>query len=355
MITPHIYHITGQTPICSETPWRIKWNTIYSLPPYENNSKNKGVAGAFSGYIDNELIVAGGAYFPDKTPWDGGKKHWTETLYQARVNQPTSDWKTTVNFLPQGLAYGVSIQLPEGVLCIGGCNAKQCFNDVFLICKEEGVYKISSDWPSLPVPLANATGKLLGNKIYIAGGQESMREETATVHFFVLDIKDKERGWQSLPSWPGAPRGYAVSAAFEKGAENRFYLFSGRNYNATGYVKMMTDGFVYDCNTGTWTILPNSFPVMAGTAITMQNAIVFFGGVTDIIPSSDAHPGFSNTMRIYDVEKKEFIHQEELPFSVPVTTNIAIKENRFYITSGEIKPGIRTPLIFEGEIIPFGE
>ena len=42
-----------------------------------------------------------------------------------------------------------------------------------------------------------------------------------------------------------------------------------------------------------------------------------------------------------------------LPYILPVTTSIAKKDNAFYITSGEVKPGIRTPEIVQGEIIPF--
>lgn len=333
-------------------PCRIEWNNSNSLPPLHDNEENRGVAGAFSGFAGNELVIAGGANFPDKMPWEGGKKNWERTLYHAYAN--TTDfyqWEIITDFLPAAIAYGVSIQLPESLLCIGGCNAERCFDDVFLIYKEGGVFKLSHDWPSLPVPLANATGALLNNKIYIAGGQEKMIEEDATNHFFVLDLDHKDKGWVALPSWDGNARGYAVSVALEKGVYPGFYLFSGRDYRSSGYVEVLTDGHRYDPDMNRWTRLQGFFPVMAGTALANLDNIVFFGGVTKLLPGSYEHPGFENIVRIYNPMSNTFVYEEIMSFPVPVTTNIAIRENKFYITSGEIKPGVRTPLIYEGRII----
>ena len=44
------------------------------LPASEDGKPNPGVAGVFSGITDQYLIIAGGANFPDKRPWDGGIK-----------------------------------------------------------------------------------------------------------------------------------------------------------------------------------------------------------------------------------------------------------------------------------------
>jgi hypothetical protein len=38
--------------------------------------------------------------------------------------------------------------------------------------------------PSLPVPLAFLAGAVLGNRLYMAGGQESKKVPVATNHFF---------------------------------------------------------------------------------------------------------------------------------------------------------------------------
>ena len=42
---------------------KIKWDNSLTLPNLDGKP-NIGVAGAFSGFIDNHLIIAGGANFP---------------------------------------------------------------------------------------------------------------------------------------------------------------------------------------------------------------------------------------------------------------------------------------------------
>jgi hypothetical protein len=39
------------------------------------------------------LLVAGGAKFPDKKPWDGGKKIWYDTIFMLnRPDGETEKW-----------------------------------------------------------------------------------------------------------------------------------------------------------------------------------------------------------------------------------------------------------------------
>lgn len=332
---------------------KIEWDNSLILPSL-NSQPHVGLAGVFSGFIGDNLVIAGGANFPETVPWKGGVKTWWNTIYYKNMQDSLSGWKIEKNLLPASLAYGVSVELPEGLLCIGGCDSSRCYQDVFLIQLNNGKINISKDWPSLPVPLANSTGALLNNKIYLAGGQVSMEEQNASNHFFMLDLADRKKGWQTLSSWPGDSRGYAVSVVQSDGFDKCFYLFSGRNYKSNGYVKVLEDGFVYNPRLDSWKILNMQFPVMAGTAIaTGANHILFMGGVPLLVPGSDEHPGFDNTIRLYHTITNTLIEKEVIPFSIPVTTNIARKGNIFYITSGEIKPGIRTPFLLCGEIIPF--
>jgi len=54
----------------SETIYTVE--KIAELPSINFHDKNPGVAGAFPGITGDKLIVAGGANFPDKKPWEGG-------------------------------------------------------------------------------------------------------------------------------------------------------------------------------------------------------------------------------------------------------------------------------------------
>lgn len=331
---------------------QIKWGNTLSLPPV-NGHVNPGLAGVYSGFIDDMLIIAGGANFPDAKPWEGGRKVWHSTLYYIDTKEPNSKWTVIQDALPQPLAYGVTIRLSDGLLCIGGCDSSQCYNTVFEIKIKDGELTLIEDWPPLPVPLANMTGVLSENKIYIMGGQESMIKQEAGNHFLMLDLSNKKKGWIRLPSWPGEARGYAVSAAQSDGFDKCVYLFSGRNYKNDGSVNILSDGYSYNPRLHTWKKLEGSFPVMAGTALpTAANHIVLFGGSTEMLPGSDNHPGFDNTLRLYHTITNTLITKETIPYPVPVTTNAIQKGNTYYITSGEIKPGIRTPHILRGESIP---
>ncbi|MDR0575893.1 MAG: sodium/solute symporter [Tannerella sp.] len=331
---------------------RIKWDNTLMLPAV-NGHDHPGLAGAYSGFINDVLIIGGGANFPDAMPWEGGKKVWSHTIYSINIKDKNRQWNVSENTFPRALAYGVPIQLNEGILCIGGCDSSQCYNDVFEIKMSDGkIYVVSGEWPPLPVPLANMTGVLSGDKIYIAGGQESMTRQEAAKHFLMLDISNKSKGWVELPSWPGEARGYAVSAAQSDGFDNCIYLFSGRDYKNDGYLKILSDGYCYNPRLNTWKQLEGSFPVMAGTAIPIAaNHIALFGGSTQTLPGSYDHPGFDPTMRLYHTVTNTLVEKETVPYPVPVTTNALRKGNTFYIASGEIKPGIRTPHLLTGELI----
>lgn len=332
---------------------RISWDASLNLPGLDGKP-NPGVAGAYSGFVGDDLLIAGGANFPDKKPWEeGGKKAWWSTLYYRNVQDDMS-WQILEDALPEPRAYGVSVALPEGLLCIGGCGPDSCYSDVFLLALKEGNVSVSSDWPSLPVPLAHASGALLDNKIFVAGGQENMDSPCATSHFFMLDLSQKESGWQVLDSWPGKPRGFAVSAVQSNGVDKCFYLFSGRDYDAEGNVEILSDGYVYNPKTEEWSVLSGEFPVMAGTAVPQgANHLLLLGGSDSMLPAGERHPGFDNRVRLFHTVTQTLVVKEESPYAIPLTTNVLAHDGAFYLTSGEIHPGVRTPEIVSFRILPY--
>lgn len=327
----------------------VVWDNSIILPSLDGISDNKGVAGAFSGFIGDELIIAGGANFPVGYPWSDGKKKWWDTSYFLPEGEKAG-WKIYNGFLPRAIGYGVTVKVGESLLFIGGCDKEKCYPDIISIQKKEDSIIASSvhKYPSLPVPLANMAGAMVDNKIYIAGGQESMIQEKSTNHFFVLDTDNPDTGWSELPSWPGASRGYAVCIA----QDGKIYLFSGRSYGPNEETVMHTDGFRYDPAENIWTKLPGHFPVMAATAIPFEDdKILFFGGVGEILPTDPAHPGFSNIVRIYDTNTNILDSLTTCPYPIPVTTQVVMyNKETFYLCSGEIKPGIRSPHIIKGVI-----
>lgn len=55
------------------------WIILNSLPAPVTAKEHPGVAGPIVGIFQNQLIVAGGANFPNGFPWQGGiKKYWDD-------------------------------------------------------------------------------------------------------------------------------------------------------------------------------------------------------------------------------------------------------------------------------------
>src|SRR5689334_15654612 len=89
----------------------LHWSQLPSLPDAE------GFASPFAGVSGNALIVAGGANFLDKRPWDGGIKKWYDSTFILK--EPKATWQTGPA-LPRPIAYGVSITYNDSIICIGG-------------------------------------------------------------------------------------------------------------------------------------------------------------------------------------------------------------------------------------------
>lgn len=318
----------------------IRWDTSLSLPQLDG-TPNIGIAGVFSGRIDGKLLIAGGANFPDRTPDANGEKRYHRDLY---IYDASRGWQVIRDALPAPRAYGISVTLPEGVLCIGGCDAANCTDQVSLLTLD-GDRPRFTPWPSLPRPLANAAGALVGHRVYVAGGIEQVEGAAATRNFFVLDLHDRGRGWQELPPWPGPARAFAVAASQSDGFDNCFYLFSGRDFSGDSAWTVHKDGYRYNPRLGSWDRLEGEFPVMAGTAAPFgTNHILLIGGRSGT--NSD-----DRLLRLYHTITETLT---EIPVSdeidLPVTTNVLPDDDGILITSGEIRPGVRTPVLLRGTL-----
>src|SRR5690606_10734108 len=117
----------------------------------------EGFAGCFAGVSHGALLVAGGANFPGKRLWDGGKKVWYDTVFV--LDQPAGKWKTAGK-LPRPLGYGVSVTHGDGVVCIGGSNAEGHYADVFRLEWKNGQL-VTTTLPPLPKTVANACGAIV--------------------------------------------------------------------------------------------------------------------------------------------------------------------------------------------------
>lgn len=316
------------------------WKKLSPLPDKE------GFASPFVGVVGGKLVVAGGANFPDKKPWEGGMKVWHDSIFM--LDHPDASWKIAGK-LPSPLAYGIGVSLKEGMLCIGGSDSKKHHADCFLVALDHHQLKFKA-YPSLPKPCANMCGVKIGDMVYIAGGTDAPDAAKALHNFWCLNLNDMQAGWKVLEAWPGLERLLPVCAS---DGEN-FYLFSGASLaiNTMGRIdrKYLSDAYVFNPGKGWKKLASMPAPSVAAPSpvISKNGRIQLFSGddgkLVNFEPKQK-HPGFPNSAMEYDLESNSW--RKEQPFHLSrATVPLTIWNGMLILASGEVRPGIRTPEIW---------
>jgi N-acetylneuraminate epimerase len=320
------------------------WIELPSLPDKE------GFAGPYAGAHRDRLIVAGGANFPDKMPWEGGSKVWYDNVFM--LDSPQGNWQV-VGQLPRPLGYGVSISTNEGIVCIGGSDASRHYKDCFRLQWMEG--KLTAiDLPTLPRPCANASGAIFDRTIYVAGGLESPTALSPLKTFWCLDLSDPNAVWQEIEPWPGPPRMLATAAVLD----GWFYLCSGTDLkpNAEGKVERhyLRDAYRFRPSDGWERISDMPRAAVAApspSTVVSPSTFVILGGDDGThvgFQPPENHPGFSKSILEYDTSLHRWQTVGETPAS-HVTTTIVSWRGRYVIPSGEVRPGKRSPTVWSFE------
>lgn len=354
----------------------IGWEIAGELPGLNDNSKALGVAGPITGVHNDVLIVAGGANFPGDMPWKGGQKKYYNEAYVFSKQKHQLKWNIMTGLtIPDTVAYAAVCSTTKGLFYAGGENQKGILNDVFLLQWDAAAKKIKSKkLPNLPVATTNAVTATIDHLVYVAGGET---KEGTTDHFYQLDLNDLCAGWKQLASIP-KPVSHAVFAVTGDGSA---YLIGGRCKKATGVSNLYSSVFKFDPEKKQWSekaSLP--YLLSAGTGIAVhQNEILIFGGdkgetflkaenlnlaintekdelkkqelMQQKMQLLDSHPGFSREMLLYNTIKNSWNVIGKMPYNTPVTTTAIKWKNIFFIPSGEIKAGVRTPQILIGKLL----
>ena len=354
--------------------YNLRWKVAAMLPVNEKSGKQPGLAGVYSGFINGEMIIAGGSNFPDSMPWQGGKKVYWNDIYIMHINKKGKcSWVNNGEYkLKENLAYGASVQMKEGIVFIGGENENGISKKVFLLHGNDLQKKIvTKDLPELPIPLTNLSAVGINADIYIAGGETI---NAVSNHLYKLNIHEPAKGWIELASVP-VEVSHAVMVEGEKDLVSFLYLLGGRRKNANGVSDIYSSVFEYDIEKNEWIKkkdLPYAASAATGVGGRTEN-ILFIGGdkgetfhkvetlLAAIANEKDDvkkeqlineknqllvnHPGFSKEIWGYNIVWDKWVKVDPLPFDSPVTT-IAVKgDHKFYIPCGEIRAGVRTSQI----------
>ena len=324
------------------------WKTLPDMP------EPLGVGGPYAGISNNVLIVAGGAHFPVSL-FDGGVKRWIDTMHVLSCDGDDCRWENGFR-LPRPLAYGASVTLPEGVLCIGGCDAERCYDDVFLLTYANGDV-VTTPLSPLPEPSANHAAVLLDGVVYVVGGQTSLAGKTALRRVLRYDITESAPVWRETAPLPGPGRILPVAGA-QHGA---VYVFSGCELleSEDGSVgrRYLDDAYRYDPVRETWARiadLPRPAAAAPTPAFPLGNGhLAVYGGDTGVhadrvFELKDRHPGFSAASLIYNTITDTWATGQLMPYA-PVTTVCFSWNDAAVIPSGEVRPGVRAPSVLTGQ------
>ena len=347
-----ILFATGQCIVRADDAKLLSWSKLPSIPD------ELGFAGPFAGVHNDALIVAGGANFP-KPVWDNDKV-WHDGIYVLTKTGDEFTW-TNAGQLPRPIAYGAAVSTKDGVVCIGGNDSDETFDDVFLLSwnSKSGSLTIT-DYPSLPKSCAFSAATIIGDTIYLAGGQSGQSLETAMTNFWALDLSKKSNSdefiWKELPAWPGPTRALNLTVSQHNGYNDCVYVISGRRQEGDGddptSFSFLKDVWEYNPAAKSWRQRADAPRcLMAGTGIGFgQSHIFVLGGATEKLffkgnELKDDHPGFIKQSLAYHTITDTWTEAGATPAN-HVTTIAVQWGGDIIVPTGEIRPRVRSPQVF---------
>ncbi|KAA3660191.1 MAG: sodium:solute symporter, partial [Calditrichaeota bacterium] len=233
----------------------LHWSRLLPPQTVAEHINTTGVEGAFAGISGDALIVAGGVILSDaKNEFD--KKIIDDIFVLDLNNSPDSLKWMQRNNLDRAVAYGAAVSTPYGILCMGGKDAKQILDAVFLLKWDQHAKKLSRiNLPSLPQPCVYGNATVLEDQVYLAGGQSGTDLQSAMKNFWRLDLSPlannniKALTWEELAPWPGPERACNITVAQHNGQTACVYVLSGRRMSEqslTQEYEILTD--VYEFN-----------------------------------------------------------------------------------------------------------
>ncbi|WP_235964412.1 Kelch repeat-containing protein [Pedobacter gandavensis] len=360
---------------------QIEWSIAAKLQAPDGQT-SIGFAGAINAVLQNRLIVAGGANFPDKKPWEGGKKHYSKEIHILEKTGNTYSWSKEKVFLPEAIAYAGNTTTKFGIVYAGGENEQGLSNQVFLLKQDELSSKIiAKPLANLPIALTNVALTSIGNLVYAIGGDQ---EKSTSKAVFSLDLSLPNATWKVLPALP-IPLANSVVVVQSPSKQALIYVIGGRTKTPEGISDLHSTVFIYNPEKQEWKAGAKindgkeEMNFSAGTGLAVgKNQILIFGGdngktfhqieiyLSKIAKTENPeekarltaeknqlsihHKGFYKGLLRYDVVNNTWSKIGELPFLSQVTAMATKWNNDIFISSGEVQPGVRTPNIMLGKI-----
>ncbi|MCB0645864.1 MAG: hypothetical protein KDC49_04335 [Saprospiraceae bacterium] len=355
----------------------IAWSVAASL--LQSHKPSLGYAGMVGGIHNRVLILGGGANFPDAMPWEGGKKHYSDEIYVLGNLDGKYEWnEKNLSTLPEPIAYAGSATTDRGFVYAGGINENGISSKAFLLNWDEASQQVyCKPLPELLHAVSSPSMVASGSIVFLMCGED---ENKASDKFYHLNLDSPILQWEVLPNVPlSLSHGAAVIQ------DQTIYLFGGRSKQTSGRSKLYQTSFAYDLENGVWHRLADisdgiqATPFTAGSAFaagtefvimaggdkgdvfsrieTLQSQIAETDNPTDkklLIAEKNKllihHEGFSTDVFLYHIKTNHWSRLGNLPVASQLTGVANVWEGKLVLSSGEIRPGVRSPKVLMGEV-----
>lgn len=333
---------------CATVLAQVRVERAENLPDFPDPAGRAGMAAAAVRLPDGSegLLVAGGANFPGRAPWDGGEKAFYADIVLLRKVDGAWKWEK-VGDLPEPVAYAAFGPCKEGMIVAGGVNASGHLAAVRVITPDG---KVTSRRP-LPITLAYPASAVGDNQLYVIGGQATPTSTTAEPFFGVLDLEDPAPHWEVRP-WVGNGRILASAGVLD----GKLLLAGGCTLRADAQGKpqrtYLSDTRVFKLGSGAkdWESASVAGPSLPFPAVASCGPVVVGDEQLMLLGADDGshygkspqtHPGQRADILVVDLEAGDVKTAGTL--AVACVTAPAIKLGTdIVVVSGETKPGIRT-------------
>ncbi|PWE00382.1 sodium:solute symporter family transporter [Marinilabilia rubra] len=369
--------LSALLPVNSQNVNITRQENIGALNLKNHTPLEEGLSGYFGGIHNNRLIIAGGSNFANGKPWENGEKQIYNHIITGTVSENSVDWQISPTKLPAKLTDGASVTTPEGVVCSGGTGPEGISDKAFLLNFSQNEITIQN-LPSLPFPVKGHDMALIGNTVYLTGGEAPHGPSRNTLS---LNLTNKSEGWLQLADMPEAITGMVLEAQ-SNGKETALFAIGGRLRMPEDSVTSFKNSvLVYSPTHNTWTekgkIRPKGFEhplnlaVAAGAPAGASHIIVVGGdpgtqynkieeAINKMAQNPDAkiqrdslwinHPGFNSHILVYNTITDKWFATDQWEGPAPVMAKMIPWNNRYIIPMGEVSPGIRTAEIKSLEI-----